>query len=139
MIPEGDAISVVNMIMILFKSVQTSCKCIHIKMIFYFKISIFFKGLGKCKLPIRWDGRTEQYQVRIKVIKLFVLPINFQVLSVMKRVMLMLVNNYGCSKIREIRSIISPGFLQFKTVLICANNTVNVNGGTTIQTYQDAG
>ena len=58
----------------------------------------------------------------------------------MKRVMLMWVNNWICSKIlREIQSIISPGFLQFKTVLICANNTGNVDGGTTIQMYQHAG
>ena len=49
-------------------------------------------------------------------------------------------NNYMCFKIgEEIQSIISPQSLQLKIVLLCANTTRNVNGGTTIQFTPPAG
>ena len=49
-------------------------------------------------------------------------------------------NSYMCFKIgKEIQSIIRHQSLQLKTVLLCANTTRNVNGGTTIQFTPPAG
>ena len=54
--------------------------------------------------------------------------------------MLMWANNCMCFKIgEEIQPIIRPLSLQLEIVLLCANTTRNVNGGTTIQFTPPAG